>query len=255
MTLKKIEDSDGNIITVLAGQSTVPQTVFNSVNVLIGVGLLALPVGIMKAGWVFGVPILVACGIITFWTATLLSKAMETDATIMTYADLGYAAYGSMAKLVISLLFSIDLVGAGVSLIILFSDSFVGVLSNDPTTTKIITFFILTPFTFIPLPILSVFSLLGILSTITITLLVIFCGLIKDTSPGSLIEVMPTNLWPETGKNFLLGVGILMAPFGGHAIFPNLRSDMRHLYKFTKSLRYTYIITLITDCLMGILDF
>ncbi|CAL1212994.1 Transmembrane amino acid transporter family protein [Candida parapsilosis] len=255
MTLKKIEDSDGNIITVLAGQSTVPQTVFNSVNVLIGVGLLALPVGIMKAGWVFGVPILVACGIITFWTATLLSKAMETDATIMTYADLGYAAYGSMAKLVISLLFSIDLVGAGVSLIILFSDSFVGVLSNDPTTTKIITFFILTPFTFIPLPILSVFSLLGILSTITITLLVIFCGLIKDTSPGSLIEVMPTNLWPETGKNFLLGVGILMAPFGGHAIFPNLRSDMRHPYKFTKSLRYTYIITLITDCSMGIFGF
>lgn len=148
------------MITVLAGQSTVAQTVFNSVNVLIGVGLLALPVGIMKAGWVFGVPILVACGLVTYWTATLLSKAMESDATIMTYADLGFAAYGSIAKLVISLLFSIDLIGAGVSLIVLFSDSFVGVLSHDPTTTKMITFFILTPFTFIPLPILSFFHYL-----------------------------------------------------------------------------------------------
>lgn len=255
MTLKKIEDSDGNVITVLAGQSTVAQTVFNSVNVLIGVGLLALPVGIMKAGWVFGVPILVACGLVTYWTATLLSKAMESDATIMTYADLGFAAYGSIAKLVISLLFSIDLIGAGVSLIVLFSDSFVGVLSDDPTTTKIITFFILTPFTFIPLPILSFFSLLGILSTISITLLVIICGLVKDTSPGSLIEVMPTNFWPENYTNLLLAVGILMAPFGGHAIFPNLRSDMRHPYKFTKSLRYTYFVTLITDCLMGIFGF
>lgn len=255
MALKKVEDVDGNVITVLAGQSTIPQTVFNSVNVLIGVGLLALPVGIMKAGWVFGVPILVACGLVTYWTATLLSKAMETDATIMTYADLGYAAYGSIAKLLISLLFSIDLIGAGVSLIVLFSDSFVGVLSNDATTTKIITFFILTPFTFIPLPILSLFSLLGILSTITITLLVVVCGLLKDSSPGSLIEVMPTNLWPENWVNLLLAIGILMAPFGGHAIFPNLRSDMRHPYKFTKSLLYTYFVTLITDCLMGVFGF
>ena len=40
-----------------------------------------------------------------YWTACLLSKAMDTDDTIMTYADLGYAAYGSMAKLVISYFF------------------------------------------------------------------------------------------------------------------------------------------------------
>ena len=45
------------MVTVLAGQSTAPQTIFNSVNVLIGVGLLALPVGLMKAGWVYGIPI------------------------------------------------------------------------------------------------------------------------------------------------------------------------------------------------------
>ncbi|KAI5950145.1 hypothetical protein KGF54_005293 [Candida jiufengensis] len=255
VTLKKIEDADGNIVTVLAGQSTAPQTVFNSVNVLIGVGLLALPVGLMKAGWILGVPILVACGITTYWTATLLSQAMDTDDTIMTYADLGYAAYGSTAKLIISLLFSIDLIGAGVSLIILFSDSFLGVVSDDETTTKIITFFILTPFTFIPLPILSIISLFGILSTISITLIVLLCGLLKRTAPGSLIEIMPTNLWPSDFSSLLLAIGILMAPFGGHAIFPNLKSDMRHPFKFTKSLKYTYLITLLTDCSMAIIGF
>ncbi|CAK9442026.1 uncharacterized protein LODBEIA_P58180 [Lodderomyces beijingensis] len=253
--LKKIEDGEGNIVTVLAGQSTVPQTIFNSVNVLIGVGLLALPVGLMKAGWVLGVPILLACGLITYWTATLLSTAINTDDTIMTYADLGHAAYGSTAKLIISLLFSVDLMGAGVSLIILFSDSLKGVISDDDTTTKLITFCILTPFTFLPLPILSIFSLLGILSTISITLLVMLCGLLKQSSPGSLIHAMPTNLWPSSTANLLLAVGILMAPFGGHAIFPNLKSDMRHPYKFTRSLRYTYFITLATDTSMAIIGF
>lgn len=107
--LTKIEDKEGNIVTVLEGQSTAPQTIFNSINVLIGVGLLALPVGILKAGWVIGVPLLACCGLTTYWSATLLSKAMDTDKTIMTYADLGYAAYGSMAKLFISLVFSMDL--------------------------------------------------------------------------------------------------------------------------------------------------
>ncbi|KAF6069157.1 Transmembrane amino acid transporter family protein [Candida albicans] len=257
--VRKIEDEEGNVVTVLAGQSTAPQTIFNSVNVLIGVGLLALPVGLMKAGWVYGIPILLVCGLTTYWTACLLSKAMDTDDTIMTYADLGYAAYGSMAKLVISVLFSIDLLGAGVSLIVLFSDSLYALLGDDQVWTrtrfKILSFIVLTPFTFVPLPILSIISLFGILSTISITILVMVCGLLKPTAPGSLLETMPTNLYPKSLPDLLLAIGILMAPFGGHAIFPNLKSDMRHPYKFTQTLRSTYSITLLTDCSMAVLGF
>ncbi|ODV81290.1 uncharacterized protein CANTADRAFT_47777 [Suhomyces tanzawaensis NRRL Y-17324] len=259
INLKKIEDKDGNIVTVLAGQSTAPQTIFNSINVLIGVGLLALPVGIFKAGWIIGIPLLILCGLATYWTASLLSKSMDTDSTIMTYADLGYAAYGSTAKLLISLMFSIDLLGAGVALIVLFSDSLYGLLGDEEVWTKtrfkILSFFILTPFTFLPLPILSVFSLFGILSTISITALVLFCGFLKPDSPGSLLQVMPTNLWPQSTPDLLLAIGILMAPFGGHAIFPNLKSDMRHPYKFKKTLKVTYFITLLTDLSMGVLGF
>lgn len=259
INLKKIEDKDGNVVTVLAGQSTAPQTIFNSINVLIGVGLLALPVGILKAGWYFGIPILVICGLATFWTAGLLSKCMDTDPTIMTYADLGYAAYGSTAKLLISLLFSIDLLGAGVALIVLFSDSLYALLGDEEVWTrtrfKFLSFVVLTPFTFVPLPVLSIFSLFGILSTISITILVAFCGILKTDSPGSLLAVMPTNIWPQSLPDLLLAIGILMAPFGGHAIFPNLKTDMRHPYKFEKTLRYTYSITMITDMAMGVLGF
>ncbi|KAK6465997.1 transmembrane amino acid transporter protein-domain-containing protein [Scheffersomyces coipomensis] len=257
--LKKIEDKDGNVVTVLAGQSTAPQTIFNSINVLIGVGLLALPVGILKAGWIIGVPLLVLCGIVTYWTASLLSKSMDTDSTIMTYADLGYAAYGATAKLIISLLFSIDLLGAGVALIVLFSDSLFALLGDDEVWTrtrfKYISFIVLTPFTFMPLPILSIFSLFGIMSTISITILVMVCGFLKPDAPGSLLQIMPTNLWPQSWPDTLLAIGILMAPFGGHAIFPNLKSDMRHPYKFNSTLKVTYAITLLTDCSMGVLGF
>ena len=259
VNLRKVEDNDGNVVTVLAGQSTAPQTIFNSINVLIGVGLLALPVGFLKAGWVLGVPILLTCGTATYWSATLLSKAMDTDNTVMTYADLGYASFGSAAKLLISLIFSIDLIGAGVSLIVLFSDSLYALLGDEEYYTKIrfkiLSFIILTPFSFVPLPVLSIFSLFGIISTISITFLVFICGLIKSDSPGSLLTFMPTNLWPESTTELLLAIGILMAPFGGHAIFPNLKSDMRHPYKFTDTLKVTYSITLLTDFSMGVLGF
>ncbi|GEQ69075.1 hypothetical protein JCM33374_g2746 [Metschnikowia sp. JCM 33374] len=257
--LKRVEDSEGNVVTVIAGQSTAPQTILNSVNALIGVGLLALPVGLLKGGWVLGVPVLVLCCLITCWTATLLSRSLDTDPTMMTYADLGFASYGKTAKLLISLIFSVDLLGSGVSLVLLFSDSLYALMGDDvhwtKTKFKLIAFIVLTPFTFMPLPILSIFSLFGIMATISITILVFSCGLLKSTSPGSLIQAMPTNLWPNSTVEFFIALGILMAPFGGHAIFPNLRSDMRHPQKFTKTLFTTYTITLITDCSMAVIGF
>lgn len=256
--VKRVEDKDGNVVTVIAGQSTAPQTVLNSVNVLIGVGLLALPVGLLKAGWVFGAPVLLLCCMLTCWTATLLSKSLDTDCTLMTYADLGFALYGSMAKLMISLVFSIDLLGLGVLLVVLFSDLLYSLIGSEEwthTKFKLVAFAVLTPFTFMPLPVLSIFSLFGIMATMSIILLVTTCGFLKASSPGSLLEVMPTNLWPTSMPELLAAIGILMAPFGGHAIFPNLKADMRHPYKFTKTLLTTYSITCLADCSMAVVGF
>ncbi|KAF3993419.1 hypothetical protein FT663_00442 [Candidozyma haemuli var. vulneris] len=258
--IKKVEDKDGNLVTVIAGQSTAPQTVMNSVNVLIGVGLLALPVGFLKGGWVLALPALLLCCAATCWTASLLSEAMDTDQTLMTYADLGYASYGSTAKLLISFIFSLDLLGSGVSLILLFSDSLYSLLGSETggwskTDFKILALFVLTPFTFMPLPILSIFSLFGIMSTFSIIILVGVCGFIKSASPGSLLQIMPTNLWPASVADIFLAIGIIMAPFGGHAIFPNLKSDMRHPQKFKKTLLTTYSITCVADCSMAVIGF
>ena len=66
---------------------------------------------------------------------------------------------------------------------------------------------------------------------------------------------MPTNLWPRSVPDIFLSIGIIMAPFGGHAIFPNLKLDMRHPHKFTKTLMTTYTITCIADSSMAIIGF
>ena len=51
LLVKTVEGEDGTLETMIVGQSTLPQTVFNSVNVLIGVGLLSLPLGLKYSGW------------------------------------------------------------------------------------------------------------------------------------------------------------------------------------------------------------
>lgn len=256
LLLKKVENDKGETVTIIAGQSTAPQTVFNSVNVLIGVGLLALPLGLSRAGWVFGLPFLFLCAVSTYWSANLLSECLDTDPTLMTYADLGFAAFGSHARLLISFLFSLDLLGAGVSLVVLFADSLNALFPEvSKTSFKMVAFCVLTPFTFLPLPVLSVISLLGITSTISLIVLVFVLGLTKASSPGSLLQVIPTNLYPLTTTEFLVALGILMAPFGGHAIFPNLKVDMRHPSKFQDTLKVTYCITFFADASMAVIGF
>lgn len=256
MVIKQVEGKDGTVVTLLAGQSTAPQTIFNSINVLIGIGLLALPLGMKYAGWIPGLIMLSIFAFGTFCTAELLSRCLDTDPTLISYADLGYAAFGSRGRAFISALFTVDLLSCGVSLVILFGDSLNALFPQYSVTFfKIVCFFVVTPPVFIPLSILSNISLLGILSTTGTVLVIFICGLFKRDAPGSLIEPMPTHLWPTDFKSLCLSIGLLSASWGGHAVFPNLKSDMRHPQKFKKCLKTTYQITSVTDIGTAVIGF
>jgi vesicular inhibitory amino acid transporter len=55
-----------------------------------------------------------------------------------------------------------------------------------------------------------------------------------------------------------LSIGLLMSPWGGHSVFPNIYRDMRHPYKYRKAVNVTYIFTYLIDVGMacaGILMF
>ena len=256
IVLKQVETRTGKVITVIAGQSTGPQTIFNSINVLIGIGLLALPLGLRHAGWVLGLPLLAIFAFATFCTAQLLSRCLDADPTMTTYGDLAFAAFGPTGRALISFLFTMDLLGCGVALIILFGDSLNALFPEYSVNFfKIVAFFVVTPPAFLPLSVLSNISLLGILSTIGTAIIIVFCGLVKQTAPGSLLQPEPTSLWPKSFKEFCLSLGLLSACWGGHAIFPNLKCDMRHPEKFTSCLKTTYRITIFTDIGIAIVGF
>jgi vesicular inhibitory amino acid transporter len=254
--VRQIETDNGVKFTMIAPQSTLPQTIFNCINALIGIGLLALSRAMVHAGFLWGTILLIYSVLITYWTATLLSDCMDTDPTLCTYADLGYKAFGPKARLFVSLLFTVELLGVGVSLMVLFADSLNALFpSISLVQFKWIAFFVLTPFSFLPLRILSHISLIGIISTISLVFLIFFCGLIKHTAPGSLIEPAVTNFYPSSLLNLFVSYGIILGPFGSHSLFPALKADLVEPQKFKKCLKTTYSVGFFADTSMAYLGF
>lgn len=165
LLVKHVQHEDGTQEDIVVGQSTVPQTIFNSSNVLIGIGLLSLPLAMKHAGWVLGLLFLVYSAVVTSYTARILAKCLDVDRSLVTYGDLAYIAFGRTARLICSLLFCLELLGACIGLVVLFADS-LHALVPDLTILqwKIICGLILVPLNFLPLRFLSVTSILGIFS-------------------------------------------------------------------------------------------
>ncbi|KAI8966750.1 transmembrane amino acid transporter protein-domain-containing protein [Daldinia sp. FL1419] len=258
--LVKEVEQEGRLVLAVAGQSTLPQTVVNSTNVLIGVGLLSLPMGLKYAGLVCGLIALFLCAALTSWTARILSKCMNRDPTTITFSDIAYTCFGRRARIMTAALFTLELLAACVALIVLFADSlallFPGTLSV--TEWKVVCTLILIPLQFAPLSLLSVTSFIGVISCLGIVIIVILDGVIKPHSPGSLIEPAKTYLFPDNWLTLPLSFGLLMSPWGGHSVFPNIYRDMRHPHRFKEAVRYTFSFTLVIDfaiAVVGLLMF
>lgn len=182
LLVKEVEQ-DGKIVLVIEGQSTLPQTVFNSTNVLIGVGILALPLGMKYAGWLCGTLFLAMAALATAYTAKLLAKCIDVDPSMITYADLAFISvracrnftrckvlttiqqFGHKARIATSLLFSVELLAACVALIVLFADTLNLLLPGIGVVEwKILCGLLMIPLNFVPLRLLSYSSVLGIFS-------------------------------------------------------------------------------------------
>ncbi|RKF57690.1 Vacuolar amino acid transporter 1 [Erysiphe neolycopersici] len=250
--LKEVEQ-DGKVVLMISGQSTLPQTLLNATNVLIGMGILSLPMAFKYAGWIPGFIIISLAALVTSLTAKLLAKCIDVDPSLITFADIALISYGEKARNLTSLLFTLELVAGCVGSVVLFADTLnylipgIGVLG-----WKIFCGLILIPLNFLPLRLLSFTSVIGIFSCLCIVLITITDGLIKPNSPGSLREPAKTYLFPENWSTIFLSFGLFMAPWAGHSVFPNIYRDMRHPHKYSRAIKITFTFTYILDLLAAV---
>lgn len=164
--VKEVKQGD-KVVLAVEGQSTLPQSVFNSINAIIGVGLLSLPLALNISGWIIGLVLLTLTAAVTSHTAKLLSKCMDYDASLITYSDLAYISFGPRARVVVSALFTLELVSACVALVILFSDSLDLLLPGvaNGTFWKCVAAVLVLMLNAMPLRLLSYTSVIGIFST------------------------------------------------------------------------------------------
>ncbi|KAI5293487.1 hypothetical protein KEM52_005483, partial [Ascosphaera acerosa] len=253
ISVKAVQREDGTKATVVVGHSTLPQTVFNSVNTLIGIGMLSLPLAFQYSGWLLGMAMMVAYAGATIYTAELLAKCLDVDASLATYADLAYVSFGPRGRLVVSVLFCTELFGAAVASVVLFADSLDALVPNYGVLVwKILCGAMLVPLSFVPLHLLSLTSILGIFSCTALLVILVIDGLLKHQAPGSLLEPASTFWLPANWNAVPLSIGLMLAPWGGHGVFPNIYKDMRHPQKYSKSLVYTFGFTWSIDTLMGV---
>ena len=253
LLIKVVDQKDGKRIQIVVGRSTLQQTVFNSVNVLIGVGLLSLPLGLKQSGWLVGMTFLFLAALVTRYTAGLLAKCLDLDQSLTTFSDIAWKAFGRPTRIVTGILFSFELLAACVALVVLFADSLDALIPGLGTTEwKIICGIILLPLSFVPLRYLSVSSVLGIVCCLGIVTLIFVDGILKPHTPGSLREPAAASLFPTRWSDLPLSFGLLMSPWGGHSVFPNIYRDMRHPRKYTIALNYTYAFTYLLDLAVAV---
>ena len=241
LLLRRVEEADGTVGIEVIGQSTLHQTVLNSTNVLVGVGILSLPFGIRYAGWALGLPFLAVAAVTCVYTSRLLGRCMAVDRNIVTFADLAYIAFGRVGS---GCIFMLELGIACVALFVLFADSLDLLVPGwGVLEFKIACGILMLPLSFVPLRLLGYTSSLGIICCIGIVVLVFVDGLIKAHAPGSLREPAATYWVPESWMALPLSFGLLMAPWGGLTVFPSIFRDMRHPYKWNRSLNITFGFT------------
>lgn len=163
LLIKRVEREDGKVVQVVVGQSTLPQTVFNSVNVLVGVGFLSMPLGFRYSGWLIAMIFYFFSAAVTRYTASILAKCLDVNQSMVTFADIAYMAFGTKARIATSIIFFLELIAKCVALVVLFADSLDALIPGwGGVEWKILCGVILIPLSFVPLRYLSFTSVLGI---------------------------------------------------------------------------------------------
>ncbi|KAG1867878.1 transmembrane amino acid transporter protein-domain-containing protein [Suillus subalutaceus] len=218
------------------GQSTYGQTLFNSIAILLGIGMLSEPLAFAYAGWIGGTALIVFMGFLNCYTAKILAGIILEDPRLRSYADIGRKAFGPKSTALTTIMFCLELFAPLTPM-----HEVMPAYSSD--TFKIASIVVLVPLVFLPLSILSYTSILGICSTLLIILVIFIDGFSKPDAPGSLWSPAATS-W-GTGSMTELGVafGLLMAGFSGHAVIPSLARDMVDPSEFNNMINWAFVVT------------
>ncbi|KAL0665800.1 hypothetical protein Bca4012_028504 [Brassica carinata] len=223
------------------------QTIFNAINVMAGVGLLSTPYTLKESGWA-GMVILVLFAVICCYTATLMKECFENKTGIITYPDIGEAAFGIYGRILICVLLYTELYSYCVEFIILEGDNLTGLFPgtsldwlgihiDSQHLFGILTALIVLPTVWLKdLRIISYLSAGGVLASVLIALSTFFLG---ATSGIGFHHTGHAVKW--NGIPFAIGVGIMGYLMFGEATLSQITLNMPKDLFFSKVAQWTTV--------------
>ncbi|KAK2400424.1 amino acid transporter AVT1C [Trifolium repens] len=244
----------------IPGQCSFGQAVLNGMNALCGVGILSTPYALNEGGWA-ALGILLLFAAFSFYTGLLLRYCLDSEPGLETYPDIGQAAFGTLGRVVISIILYMELYACCIEYIILESDNLSSLFPDASLTlggfklNAHILFAILATLAILPtvwlrdLRILSYISGCGVIATAVVVLCLVWVGVVDDT-PLSTKGTTTLKL-----STFPVAMGLCGYCFSGHAVFPNLYTAMANRNQFPAVLLTCFAICTSMYCFVAVLGY